>query len=663
MRRPAALLPVVVPVVSSCLLLGCSARQPGTVAAARDARPAAAMAPASAKHAIVARAADAEAVAHVRATLDETYEQGLAAWMAGDVDRAFDLFDRALAPVLDAPFDVKAHPELDRRVEEVLAAIHDLTVESADTGADVGEDLALASLAPSELDARTPVPAPAASLAGAATVSRETYVIPMKDHPAVDAMVRFYTGRAKDRFELGLARSGRYMPTVKRILREEGVPGELCWLALVESNYNAKATSHARAHGLWQFIPSTGQRYGMDRDFWIDERADFEKATRAAARYLRFLHGEFDDWHLALAAYNAGEGRVGRGIRNTGRHDYWHLRETRWLRNETKTYVPAFLAILRIVENPAAHGIDFRPDTPYSWATVTVPDAVDLDVVAETAGCTRDELEALNPELKRGCTPAGRRYALRVPSARANGLETRLASLPPEKRLRWRQHVVRRGDTLSGIATAHGSTVSAIMAANDVRNAHRISVGASLLVPTGPGASHAASMAARRTSGSSKSTSKAVRTAYRVRPGDTLSAIARRHGTTVSQVAGSNGLRNTDRIKVGQRLTILAEPAKATHHVVQRGDTLVAIARRHGCSVSDLRAWNALPPSGLIHPGQKLAVVGASAESKTHTVRPGDTLFDIARAYRTTVDKIRSWNDLNRRRYIHPGERLTIFSH
>lgn len=669
-------------IAAPALLLGCSAHQPGTVGGspptrAEAQRGVADAAPSTeserarlAERYEAGEPAEARAV-RVREALDAAYEQGRAARMAGDLDAAFDAFDRALDQVLGSGLALEMHPELEARAEAVMAAIHEVAVEEAATRATLDDGLRPAALGAAGI---APVPSLEATSPPLATTTASAgtpggpglltapLTVPMSQDPSVDSMVRFYTGRVRDRFEVGLQRYGLYAPTVRRILAEEGVPPELAWLALVESNYNAQAYSRARAKGLWQFIPSTGQNYGLRQNFWVDERADFEKATRSAARYLKTLHAEFGDWHLALAAYNAGEGRMRRAIRATGTRDFWRIRRTRHIRRETKDYVPAFLAVLRIVGDPAAHGITPAPAAPLQWQTARIGHCADLSVIADLAGCTPEDLLTLNPELRQGCTPGDTSdYCLRVPAAAPQDLAERVAQLPEERRLRWHRHVVRRGETLSTIAGRYSSSVAAIMAANDIRNANRISVGWTLTVPTG-----ATARAASTPQASAAPTRQApVRTTYRVRPGDTLTSIARRHGTTVARLASWNGLTNAHRIRVGQRLTLHggSRPSgSSTTHVVRRGDTLSTIAHRNGVSVSQLRAWNDLGRSTVIHPGQRLELRGPALQSRTHTVRRGDTLYEIARTHRTTVDKLRRWNDLNRSRHIRPGDRLTIYS-
>ncbi len=666
------------------LLMGCAAHDPsytGTVASSdRPERSAAASQLARAERAerLEVGASSERTALELRAQIDQAWDQGQAQWLAGDLEGAFDSFDAGLDAVLASGLDLDTQPELRRRVDDILQGVHQLAVdealrdESAGTAPPQLPSIDEAA-APRERIAATPGTLKTADRGTPSWLAGSTgaYTIPMEDNPAVDSMVRFYTERKKEHLERGLSRVGLYGPTVARIFKEEGVPADLMWLALVESNYRTQAYSRAHAKGLWQFIPATGKHYGLDQDFWVDERSDFEKATRSSARYLSYLHDRFGDWHLALAAYNAGEGKVGRGIKRTGRKDYWHLRRTRHLRPETKSYVPAMLAVMRIVRDPEAYGVNFQPAEPLQWETAKVTACADLSVLADCAGTDVETLKRLNPELRRGCTPGdSNNYALRVPTGSAKSFQTRFAQLPPEKRLKWASHSVRRGETLSTIARRYDSSVAGIMAANKLRSANRIGVGWKLLIPRGDSARSlsSATLAANAPSGGSrKSTSarKSKTSAYRVRSGDTLASIAERHGTSVNAITRQNGIRNANRIRPGQRLTITgsarttkSSKSKATSYTVRGGDTLSGIAGRHGVSVAQLRDWNRINRRGVIHPGQVLAVHGA----KAYSVRSGDTLSAIARRFDTSVTQLRKWNDLSRKGLIHPGDRLTILS-
>lgn len=238
----------------------------------------------------------------------------------------------------------------------------------------------------------------------------------LRSAPPVDQFVRYFTrGAGRATFETGYRRSGLYRGLAERIFREEGVPVDMIWLAQVESLWKPWAVSSASAKGLWQFIPATGARFGLDRTYWIDERADPEKATRAAARYLKFLHRRFKgDWLLALAAYNAGEGAVGRAVARAGRADFWRLYRRGFLPRETRNYVPAILATIRIAKSPRRYGIRATPSTPWRYDTVTVREQIAMRDVAEMCGASLADAWQHNPDLRRGVTPPGR-YALRIP--------------------------------------------------------------------------------------------------------------------------------------------------------------------------------------------------------------------------------------------------------
>lgn len=611
--------------LASLTLVGCSAHSglppsPTATRAAKASPEVLTHAALSARH--EAGGGDAARVDRALKEMETAFATGQAALLAGDEDAAFDAFDDAVASVLRSDVDLDAHPDVRERADQVIAAINEIAV----------------SIAVAEEPTAPGVPR-IADIDGVAIAraSCANLTIPLVSHPAVDAMVRFYTGRAKERLELGLSRYGKYAPTIQRILAEEGVPQELAWLALVESNFNAQAISSARAKGLWQFMPATGRQYNLDQNFWVDERTDFEKATRSAAQYLRFLHGMFGDWHLALASYNAGEGKVGRAIKATGRKDFWRIRETRYLRRETKDYVPAFLAVVSIMQDPAAHGVTFAPAPALQWETAPISSVTDLSVIASCAGTSLEVLQDLNPELRRGTTPAstGAAYPLRLPIGSRAQFEARYAALPPEQRLSWHQHVVQRGDSVSAIAMRYGTSTGAVLAANRLSATTALAPGRTLLIPAGPSvdAVPEAVLASRapRVADEPEPTSTR-RTSYRVRPGDTLGKIASRHGTSIAKLAEWNGLRNRNRIHVGQRLTIhgsssgsssvssssasssrRSASSRVTHHVVRRGDTLSAIARQHGLSVSQLRRLNGLGSSNIIRPGQRLRVTSSGS--------------------------------------------------
>jgi membrane-bound lytic murein transglycosylase D len=355
-----------------------------------------------------------------------------------------------------------------------------------------------------------------------------------------------FTGPERDFFLESYRRAGRYRPMIVRKLREAGLPEELSWLPLVESGFKDRALSRAQALGLWQFISSTGSRYGLDRSNWIDERMDPEKATDAAILYLTDLHGMFGDWMMALASYNCGEHRVMGLIRrqeNAYLDRFWDLFGA--LPSETARYVPRFLATLVIVSDPAKYGLELpEPEPIVEFETATIDRHLLLKDLDSALGLERDTLAALNPELRRGTTP-GQSYALKLPASAAESLDTKIADLPtyvPPPELTYARHRVRRGETLSTIAGRYRTSVRAIMQTNHLRSANRIREGQRLKIPQRGGSR--AIFAARSGGGGSQS--------YTVRRGDTITRIAAAQNVPVDRLLSVNGLSRSSTIYPGQ---------------------------------------------------------------------------------------------------------------
>jgi membrane-bound lytic murein transglycosylase D len=312
--------------------------------------------------------------------------------------------------------------------------------------------------------------------------------LPIVDNQHVQRELRSFTTVEREQFLEAYRRSGLYRPLILARLEKAGLPGQLSWLPLVESWFKVRALSRASALGMWQFISSTGLRYGLDRDTWVDERLDAEKSTDAAIAYLADLHGLFGDWPKALAGYNCGEARVLRLSRQSADEylDFWDLYEM--LPAETRRYVPRLFAALQIIENPARYGMTLpEPDAPSSdVATARVERSVRLDRLDAVLGLEAGTLAALNPALRRQATPK-RAYDLRVPAGREATLLAQIGSVPEwtPPVPKYATHRVRRGETLSQIAGRYGTSVSALMRANGLRSANRLRVGQRLRVPLG----------------------------------------------------------------------------------------------------------------------------------------------------------------------------------
>ena len=424
----------------------------------------------------------------------------------------------------------------------------------------------------------------------------------------------FTKGHEKNQFLAAYRRSGRYRSYIAKALREAGLPEELSWLPLIESGYKVKALSKARALGLWQFIPSTGYKFGLKRNRYIDERLDPYKSTRAAIEYLKELHQIFGDWVTVLAAYNCGEGRVLRVIRNQQVNyldNFWDL--YRRLPRETARYVPRFLATLHIVNNPEKYGlIGVKPDPPVAFDTLTVARRVQLSRVAKVAGVSAAELKLLNPELRRGILPPDP-YELKVPPGKSDGLLAKIERLPqsspPPGGGTYVVHRVRRGETISTIARRYHTSVHLIARANNLNRRYLIVAGQRLKIPR-----RGAPLPVASTTRSTKKSKSTTVVRHVVRRGDSLWNIARRYSTTTRHIQRLNGLRTT-RLHIGQVLIIrsndhrqTAQAAGTRQYRVRSGDSPFRIATIHNMSVERLLRINHLSPRSKIYPGQTLLV-------------------------------------------------------
>jgi membrane-bound lytic murein transglycosylase D len=390
-----------------------------------------------------------------------------------------------------------------------------------------------------------PQPVSAEQIAQAeAAARRQHFDLPVVVNPEVTSLIAFYTGRYRERFTVALERASYYVSFIRGELRRAGLPEDLAYLPLVESAFNPRARSRARAQGLWQFVAGTARLYGLRCDRLVDERNDPFLATDAAVRHLSDLHGAFADWELALAAYNSGAGRVERAMHRTkGATSFWQLR--RRLPRETRNYVPAFWAVLVAAKNPRAYGLPEFPDRPPCLARTPVAGALDLEVLAERSGMDIEQLADLNPALTHRMTPAQGTYQLAVPCGRESEIAGVLAAIPEAERIRTYLHVVARGDTPASIARRYGSTVEAILAANHIRDPRSLHIGQTLVVPRDGARIASAGKITAPTRGTRAAGAPATPLRYTVRRGDTLSSIARRFHTSTAELQRRNGLSDT----------------------------------------------------------------------------------------------------------------------
>ncbi len=436
--------------------------------------------------------------------------------------------------------------------------------------------------------------------------------IPLVMNSHVQKAIDLFTrGREKEWFLKVYTRSGKYRPAIVRELKEAGLPEELSWLPFIESGYSTVAISSARALGMWQFIASTGYKYGLNRDAWIDERMNPEKATKAAIAYLTELHQIFGEWTTALAAYNCGEARVLRVI-STQKINYmdnfWDLYEK--LPNETAFYVPKFLAVLHIVNNPSAYNIELPPlEYEIEYDKVNINKQISLKTLTTEMFVDYDHLRELNSELRQNVTPKTA-YELKVPKGKGEILVAKLNEMPTytpstssftASASDYLIHKVKNGETLSIIAKKHKTSMDAIMAINNLKSKNVLSVGAKLKIPVG-----------KYTYVATYSAPSGNPTRYTVRKGDSLWKIADRFGTTVKSIKALNGLDNPS-LKVGQVLMITGETAEGkqadkNNYTVKQGDTPYIIAKRHSMNLSEFLAINNLDPDSTIFPGQEVKI-------------------------------------------------------
>jgi membrane-bound lytic murein transglycosylase D len=441
-------------------------------------------------------------------------------------------------------------------------------------------------------------------------VNGHNKVIPLVINRHVERALVMFRGRDRKFFLDSYRRSGRYRPAIIRALKEAGLPEELSWLPLIESGFKIRALSRSRALGLWQFIASTGYKFGLKRDRWIDERMDPEKSTMAAIAYLKELHQIFGDWTTALAAYNCGEGTVLRCIR-TQRISYldnfWDLYEK--LPRETAFYVPKFLAVLHILNDPEAHGFSLPPvEEEIETEDITIDKQVHLKTVSNHLEVSYRLLKDLNPALRYNYTP-NRAYVLKVPKGKGVVLLSKLGDIPV-----WHppvsayvKHRVIKGESLSVIARRYRTSVRAIMAMNGLKSRHFIRAGWKLKIPT---RRYASSKRISLPAPGLKTIGKSAE--YVVRKGDSLWRIANRFGTTTKAIQSVNKLNDTY-LRIGQVLMIPQDLSvfmeiKTQRYIVLKGDTPYMIAQRHRMNLSEFLRINSLAPRSTIYPGQVLLV-------------------------------------------------------
>jgi membrane-bound lytic murein transglycosylase D len=514
------------------------------------------------------------------AEADRLFTLGETELSLGHLEQARVAFDKAVDVLLDAPQGARVDPRLrahfDRLVDRI-AAHETLALQKGDGFTEKpSEPAAIDQL----LEVATFAPTAPAGRAVEQTVqfdlAQTSHDIPIPLNDRVLHYVELFQGRLREFLAGGLQRGGKYLPMVQSVFRAEGVPLDLAYVPLIESAFKPTALSRASARGMWQFMRGTAGDFGLKQDWYIDERADPEKATRAAARYFKQLYGMFSDWHLAMASYNGGPGRVQRAMKAARVDDFWELTANdRYLPRETREYVPMILAAVIIAKNPTQYGFEPTPIEALAYDKVQVGNAVDLRRVAEWTGASIDEIQALNPELRRWTTPLRfANYEVKVPAGTGPILSTKLAAAGPSELSALKFHTVRRRESLASIARTLGVSRSDLAEANGISQRASVRAGQRLLIPRAPSAPLLAS---------------APRTAPPTRQAE--SVVASRATATPDD-----------------------DDVRVTTHRVKRGETLYGIANAYDVSVADLRTWNRMKDTRL-DVGDRLTIRVARSRS------------------------------------------------
>ena len=507
-------------------------------------------------------------VRELLASSDRLFEDGRRQLSLGHLAQAKSAFNAALELLLASPDDTRADARVRQHLDRLVDRIAALELTALATGDGFTEQAAEPAsidqlLTISTFDTAPPTAATTENVE--ADLRETTHDLPIPLNDRVLRYVELFQGRLRDFLTEGLARGAQYLPMIQSVFRAEGLPLDLAYVPLIESAFKPTALSRAKARGVWQFMRGTGLENGLQQDWYIDERSDPEKATLAAAKYFRTLYRMFDDWHLAMASYNGGPGRMQRAIKASRRNDFWSLTATsRYLPRETREYVPMILAAVIIAKNPGKYGFDVPAPAAPATETVEVPAAVDLRRVAEWASVPVEEIQRLNPELRRWTTPIrGDDYTLRVPAGTAEGIGVELGTASPNtlNALQW--HVVKRGETLTSIARKLRVNRTDLAEANYLRATSAVKAGQKLLIPRMP----SAALLARAAAGTPVQTAEndvvaavfeptsTETVVHRVQRGDTLFRIARKYQTTIEQLKTLNRL-SSNTLQIGARLIV-----------------------------------------------------------------------------------------------------------
>ena len=550
------------------------------------------------------------------AMVEREYDTGRANYAAGHLDAAKDNFDRAFGMLLMSNQDIHSNDKLEAEFEKLVEGVNNLEMVALQQGDGFTEQ----KPEPAPIDEANEVTFPVdPNIKARAEVELKGTKsdLPLVLNDEVARYISYFSSRGRGVLEHALVRSGRYRDMIESTFAKEGVPQDLIYLAEAESGFHPLALSRVGARGMWQFMASRASGYGLQRNWWVDDRQDPEKSTRAAARHLKDLYNQFGDWYLAMAAYNSGPGTVQKAVERTGYADFWELYRRNVLPKETKNYVPIIVAVTIMAKNPAQYGLDhLNPDPPLAADKVTINYPVDLRLVAECVDTSVDTLQELNPSLLRMTTPKDGSFDLKLPAGTADKFQQAIAAIPTDMRVAWRYHKVAAGETLAEVARQYHTTQSAIAEVNNLQD-RELEADAKLIIPVTPG---------RRADASASGSYAKRPTMYHVRKGDTVLSVADDFGVPAEKIRKWNGLRGNT-LRAGRSLRIYKPVAGG-----EESERTVASKRSRATTKTSAKT-----KTGKSLPASKKSVV-------RHKVQRGETLTSIASRYNTTVAALRRDN-------------------
>jgi membrane-bound lytic murein transglycosylase D len=565
----------------------------------------------------------ADPVGDLIAKVEKDYQAGLDAYHAGQTDAAKQDFDNAFNTLLESNLDIRSDDRLGKEFDHIVDGVNQLDLGSFafDSDAQKSEPAPI-----DETNGITPSADANVKAKAQAEIKSTHSDLPLMMTDQVAGYISYFSNRGRGTFERAFARSGQYHDMMVSILRQEGVPQDLIYLAQAESGFHPLAVSRAGARGIWQFMGSRARGYGLQHSMWVDDRQDPEKSTRAAAHHLKDLYAQFGDWYLAMAAYNSGPGTVQAAVRRTGYADFWELYRRNVLPKETRNYVPIILAMTIVSKNLSQYGFDdVSRDEPVAYDSVTISYPVDLRLVAECVDATPAQLQELNPSLLRLTTPRIGPFELHLPHGTKGQYETAIATIPSDMRLWWRYHKVQPGDTLASLSRSYRVTAKSISATNQL-DATELETGARLIIPLAAGKHPLSDTAtyARRI------------TRYKVHRGDTVETVAENFGVSAQMVRRWNGLHSGDSLR-GRKVLALHLPVTPNSEVDSTAVSKSTHARKPAQTAS-------ARTSAARSPNDADADASAQASVLHHKVRSGETLYSIATTYKTTVAALKRNN-------------------